>query len=177
MIRQLSRLVGKNLSMGIDAETASVGELTPSQLSIAATTAFNRGIEVWGTDASLSQHCLQAYRWPCSGFTSLRGYLQPYIRGATGAFSSSLTLLVVGSQLTVGSASEYPLQFRRVSGRTRALSGASTFTWPCNTWPEHATAHIKPWSMLLPDRRVSDCSFSDHLYHQMCAQGRPCSRR
>ena len=52
MMRQLSRLVGKNLSMGIDAETASVGELTPKQLSIAATTAFNRGIEVRAAMAS-----------------------------------------------------------------------------------------------------------------------------
>ena len=46
MMQQLSHLVGKNLSMGIDAESASVTELTPRQLCIAATTAFNRGVEV-----------------------------------------------------------------------------------------------------------------------------------
>ncbi len=57
MMRQLSRLVGKNLSMGIDAETASVGELTPQQLSIAATTAFNRGIEVRTAMAFGPQYC------------------------------------------------------------------------------------------------------------------------
>ena len=59
MMRQLSRLVGKNLSMGIDGETASVGELTPKQLSIAATTAFNRGIEVRDASATPSRACLQ----------------------------------------------------------------------------------------------------------------------
>ena len=77
MMRQLSRLVGKNLSMGIDAETASVGELTPQQLSIAATTAFNRGIEVCGTGASPSQHCLQSDSVAVLCCTSVRGHLQP----------------------------------------------------------------------------------------------------
>ena len=46
MMTQLAHLVGKNLSMGIDAETASVSELTPQQLVLAATSALNRGIEV-----------------------------------------------------------------------------------------------------------------------------------
>ena len=46
MMQQLAHLVGKNLSMGIDAETASVSELTPQQLVLAATSALNRGIEV-----------------------------------------------------------------------------------------------------------------------------------
>ena len=46
MMQQLAHLVGKNLSMGIDAETASVSELTPRQLVLAATSALNRGIEV-----------------------------------------------------------------------------------------------------------------------------------
>ena len=46
MMGQLAHLVGKNLSMGIDAETASVSELTPQQLVLAATSALNRGIEV-----------------------------------------------------------------------------------------------------------------------------------
>lgn len=46
MMEQLGRLGAKNLSMGIDAETASVGELTPQQLSLAASTALNRGVEV-----------------------------------------------------------------------------------------------------------------------------------
>ena len=46
MMTQLAHLVGKNLSMGIDAETASVSELTPRQLVLAATSALNRGIEV-----------------------------------------------------------------------------------------------------------------------------------
>ena len=46
MMQQLAHLVGKNLSMGIDAETASVSELTPKQLVLAATSALNRGIEV-----------------------------------------------------------------------------------------------------------------------------------
>ena len=54
MMHQLAHLAGKNLSMGIDAETASVGELTPRQLSIAATTAFNRGVEVGLVEAPCS---------------------------------------------------------------------------------------------------------------------------
>jgi hypothetical protein len=55
MMHQLAHLGTKNLSMGIDAERASVGELTPQQLCIAATTAFNRGVEVIFIPASLLQ--------------------------------------------------------------------------------------------------------------------------
>lgn len=55
MMHQLAHLGTKNLSMGIDAERASVGELTPQQLCIAATTAFNRGVEVMCIPASLLQ--------------------------------------------------------------------------------------------------------------------------
>ena len=62
MMHQLAHLAGRNVSMGIDAETASVGELTPRQLSIAATTAFNRGVEVRLVEAP----CLLASSAPYS---------------------------------------------------------------------------------------------------------------
>ena len=85
MMRQLARLVGKNLSMGIDGETASVGELTPKQLSIAATTAFNRGIEVRNASECHPKFCVQADLWPRSACLSVRGHLKHCTGGVPAA--------------------------------------------------------------------------------------------
>ncbi|CAL5229598.1 g12956 [Coccomyxa viridis] len=95
MMRQLSRLVGKNLSMGIDAETASVGELTPQQLSIAATTAFNRGIEAGHT------HPCYMYHQMCEGQATLKEVLELSgdLAGAEAAFEAGKRCMVAVSQL------------------------------------------------------------------------------
>lgn len=46
MVKLISSLVRANLSIGINEETGHVGELTAEQLTLAATTSFDRAVQV-----------------------------------------------------------------------------------------------------------------------------------
>lgn len=52
MVKLMPHLVHANHTMGIDAETGHVGELTVEQVAMAATTAFDRAIQVRKTPPS-----------------------------------------------------------------------------------------------------------------------------